>query len=237
MGWVVHGMWRLDRYRERRSKEEEKVVKSIVLQVLLCLMLGAVLGIAVWLLVSDDEFVAPQEPVVEEDPVATREVRDSHQVRSDSESAAAAHRLIVAREVELNRLGARVERDRTDRSRRAEPTPEPAVEVVQEEQPVAEPRVEHTHPEPEPVAPEPAPEPRSGDPNFQALAQCESGGRNVANPSGKYRGYFQFDLQTWASVGMSGDPMAHSYAVQEEGARRLFAARGRQPWPHCGRYL
>jgi len=44
---------------------------------------------------------------------------------------------------------------------------------------------------------------------LDSIAACESGGDPTAvDPSGTYRGKYQFDLQTWASVGGSGDPAA-----------------------------
>lgn len=74
--------------------------------------------------------------------------------------------------------------------------------------------------------------------NWTALAQCESGGNPTAvNPSGKYRGAFQFDRSTWASYGPAGDPAAASYSEQLRRARLLYAARGRSPWPVCGSRL
>lgn len=74
--------------------------------------------------------------------------------------------------------------------------------------------------------------------DWTALANCESGGNpRAVSSSGTYRGAFQFDLSTWRSVGMTGDPIAHSYGVQLAAAQRLYASRGRAPWPHCGRLL
>ena len=44
---------------------------------------------------------------------------------------------------------------------------------------------------------------------LDAIASCESGGDpTVVDSSGIYRGKYQFDMQTWASVGGSGDPAA-----------------------------
>lgn len=71
-----------------------------------------------------------------------------------------------------------------------------------------------------------------------ALGECESGNNPRAiNPSGKYRGAFQFDLSTWASVGESGDPIDYSYAHQLAAAQRLHAQRGFYPWPQCAARL
>jgi uncharacterized protein YabE (DUF348 family) len=77
-----------------------------------------------------------------------------------------------------------------------------------------------------------------GQPDFAALAKCESGGNPRAlNPSGKYRGLYQFDLTTWRGVGGVGDPIDASPAEQTRRARILYNDRGRSPWPYCGRYL
>jgi hypothetical protein len=73
---------------------------------------------------------------------------------------------------------------------------------------------------------------------WSALRQCESGGNyRAVSPSGLYRGAFQFDLSTWASVGGSGDPAMASPAEQDHRAQLLWSQRGPSPWPVCGRYL
>lgn len=73
---------------------------------------------------------------------------------------------------------------------------------------------------------------------FAALAQCESGGNpRATNPSGKYRGLYQFSRETWASVGGSGDPAAASVAEQTRRAQILLERSGAGQWPECGRYL
>lgn len=95
-------------------------------------------------------------------------------------------------------------------------------------------RVEQAAPSEAPPAPQ---EPSDGS-VWHRLAQCESGGNpRAVNPSGKYRGAFQFDLRTWRSVGMSGDPINHSFAQQLAAAQRLQASRGWSPWPRCARKL
>ena len=69
------------------------------------------------------------------------------------------------------------------------------------------------------------------------VAQCESSGNpRAVNPAGYY-GLFQFDLQTWRSVGGSGNPINASAAEQLSRAKKLYAQRGASPWPVCGRYL
>ncbi|MEU4190567.1 transglycosylase family protein [Kribbella sp. NPDC026611] len=69
------------------------------------------------------------------------------------------------------------------------------------------------------------------------VANCESSGNpRAVNPAGYY-GLFQFDLQTWRSVGGSGNPAKASAAEQLMRAKKLYAQRGASPWPVCGRYL
>jgi hypothetical protein len=68
------------------------------------------------------------------------------------------------------------------------------------------------------------------------IAACESGGDPTAvSPSGQYRGKYQFDRQTWAANGGSGDPAAASEATQDRIAAKLLADRGTAPWPVCGK--
>ena len=70
------------------------------------------------------------------------------------------------------------------------------------------------------------------------LRACESGGNyRAVNPSGKYRGAYQFDYATWRSVGGSGDPAKASKAEQDRRATILYNRRGNSPWPVCGRGL
>jgi hypothetical protein len=70
---------------------------------------------------------------------------------------------------------------------------------------------------------------------LQAIAACESGGDPTAvDASGTYRGKYQFDLQTWQSVGGTGDPAAAPEAEQDRRAQALMAQRGSAPWPVCG---
>jgi hypothetical protein len=73
---------------------------------------------------------------------------------------------------------------------------------------------------------------------WAALRKCESGGRyNAVDPSGTYRGAYQFDRRTWAGLGGSGDPAAASQAEQDYRAQLLYNQRGAQPWPICGKNL
>lgn len=68
-----------------------------------------------------------------------------------------------------------------------------------------------------------------------SIAQCESGGDPTAiGGGGLYRGLYQFDQQTWESVGGVGDPAAASVGEQTKRAEILLARAGTSPWPVCG---
>ena len=70
---------------------------------------------------------------------------------------------------------------------------------------------------------------------LEAIASCESGGDPTAvDASGTYRGKYQFDMGTWASMGGSGDPAAAPEAEQDYRAAMLYSASGSSPWPVCG---
>jgi uncharacterized protein YabE (DUF348 family) len=74
--------------------------------------------------------------------------------------------------------------------------------------------------------------------NWQGLARCESGGRpGAVDASGTYGGMYQFDAQTWQSVGGKGRPQDASAAEQTFRAKKLYVRRGASPWPHCGTRL
>ncbi|WP_020007200.1 transglycosylase family protein [Salinicoccus albus] len=78
----------------------------------------------------------------------------------------------------------------------------------------------------------------SGGQNWGALAQCESGGDpSVVSSNGLYHGLYQFDVQTWQSIGGSGLPSDASAAKQTQMAQKLYEDRGSQPWPVCGTNL
>jgi hypothetical protein len=73
-------------------------------------------------------------------------------------------------------------------------------------------------------------------PALEAIAACESGGDPRAiGGGGLYRGKYQFSVQTWSSVGGTGDPAAASEAEQDMRAALLYRRAGAAPWPVCGR--
>lgn len=69
---------------------------------------------------------------------------------------------------------------------------------------------------------------------LQRIAQCESGGKPSTNTGNGFYGKYQFTMQTWQSVGGSGNPAAASEAEQDKRAAILLAQSGTGPWPVCG---
>ncbi|WP_254711770.1 resuscitation-promoting factor, partial [Streptomyces sp. TRM64462] len=74
--------------------------------------------------------------------------------------------------------------------------------------------------------------------DWDALAQCESGGRpDAVDPSGTYGGLYQFDPGTWRALGGTGRAQDAPASEQTYRAKKLYVQRGASPWPHCGRRL
>lgn len=74
--------------------------------------------------------------------------------------------------------------------------------------------------------------------NWHALARCESSNNpRAVSPDGLYFGLYQFDAETWKSVGGTGNPASASPQEQTYRAELLYRRRGRAPWPVCGRWL
>ena len=69
---------------------------------------------------------------------------------------------------------------------------------------------------------------------LDAIGQCESGGDpGAVSADGTYRGKYQFDYGTWASVGGHGDPAAAPEKEQDYRAALLYQRAGSSPWPTC----
>ena len=64
---------------------------------------------------------------------------------------------------------------------------------------------------------------------LNTIAACESGGDPTAVNAAGYYGKYQFDLQTWAAVGGSGNPAKASEAEQDYRAALLYCAVRLQP--------
>jgi resuscitation-promoting factor RpfB len=98
-----------------------------------------------------------------------------------------------------------------------------------------------TKPKPKPQPkPQPAPPPVSNGLNWDAVAQCESGGDWSINTGNGFYGGLQFDYGTWLAYGGGAYASTANLATPSEQiavATRLYDARGSSPWPVCGRYL
>ena len=70
---------------------------------------------------------------------------------------------------------------------------------------------------------------------LKLIAECESGGNPRAlSPGGRYRGKYQFSIETWQNLGGDGDPVEASEATQDRIALKLYRRSGSAPWPSCG---
>ena len=74
--------------------------------------------------------------------------------------------------------------------------------------------------------------------NWDALAECESGGNpNAVNSAGPYYGLYQFSASTWRSVGGTGIPTDFGAGEQTLRAKKLYIKAGAGQWPVCGKRL
>jgi resuscitation-promoting factor RpfC len=72
------------------------------------------------------------------------------------------------------------------------------------------------------------------EPNWDAVAQCESGGNWSANTGNGFYGGLQFTPSTWAENGGVGSPAAASRDDQIRVARNVLQTQGLGAWPVCG---
>ncbi len=70
--------------------------------------------------------------------------------------------------------------------------------------------------------------------NWDAVAQCESGGNWAANTGNGYYGGLQFKPATWAANGGMGSPAGASREEQIRVAENVMAKQGIGAWPTCG---
>ena len=70
--------------------------------------------------------------------------------------------------------------------------------------------------------------------NWDAIAQCESGGNWSINTGNGYYGGLQFSPATWASNGGLGNPAHASREEQIRVAERVLTKQGIGAWPSCG---
>jgi hypothetical protein len=70
--------------------------------------------------------------------------------------------------------------------------------------------------------------------NWDAVAQCESGGNWSTNTGNGFGGGLQFTDSTWQAYGGSGSPESASKSEQIAVAERVAAGQGMGAWPVCG---
>ncbi|MFW0787292.1 transglycosylase family protein [Gordonia sp. CPCC 206044] len=73
--------------------------------------------------------------------------------------------------------------------------------------------------------------------NWDAVAQCESGGNWGTNTGNGYYGGLQFSQSTWEANGGSGSAANASREEQIRVAENVLASQGAGAWPVCGQYL
>jgi uncharacterized protein YabE (DUF348 family) len=76
--------------------------------------------------------------------------------------------------------------------------------------------------------------------NWDAVAQCESGGNWAINTGNGFYGGLQFDYGTWLSNGGGAYAPRADLATRAQQiaiANKVYAARGSSPWPVCGQRL
>ncbi|WP_019815773.1 transglycosylase family protein [Saccharomonospora saliphila] len=70
--------------------------------------------------------------------------------------------------------------------------------------------------------------------NWDAIAECESGGDWSINTGNGYYGGLQFKLSTWQAYGGTGMPHESSRSEQIAVAERVLDGQGIGAWPVCG---
>lgn len=73
------------------------------------------------------------------------------------------------------------------------------------------------------------------DPNWDAIAACESGGNWAINTGNGFYGGLQFTLSTWRANGGVGMPQNASRAEQIRVANNVLRTQGIGAWPVCGK--
>lgn len=89
-------------------------------------------------------------------------------------------------------------------------------------------------PPPGPDAPPPPPV-RAYSVNWDAIAQCESGGNWSISTGNGFSGGLQFTPSTWRANGGSGSPSGASREEQIRVAENVLHSQGIGAWPVCGR--
>ncbi|MGH3779719.1 MAG: transglycosylase family protein [Pseudonocardiaceae bacterium] len=71
--------------------------------------------------------------------------------------------------------------------------------------------------------------------DWDAVAQCESGGNWRINTGNGFYGGLQFTLSTWHANGGAGNPANATRAQQITVAERVLTSQGIRAWPVCGK--
>jgi hypothetical protein len=71
--------------------------------------------------------------------------------------------------------------------------------------------------------------------NWDAIAQCESGGNWGANTGNGFYGGLQFKQATWTANGGVGSPAGASREEQIRVAENVMRTQGLGAWPTCGK--
>ncbi len=70
--------------------------------------------------------------------------------------------------------------------------------------------------------------------NWDAIAQCESGGNWAINTGNGHFGGLQFKQATWSANGGVGNPAAAPRHEQIRVAENVLRTQGLKAWPKCG---
>ncbi|BBZ40574.1 transglycosylase family protein [Mycobacterium conspicuum] len=87
----------------------------------------------------------------------------------------------------------------------------------------------------DPNVPPPPPVHHAYSVNWDAIAQCESGGNWGISTGNGYSGGLQFTPSTWRANGGSGSPAGASREEQIRVAENVLHSQGIGAWPVCGR--
>jgi hypothetical protein len=77
--------------------------------------------------------------------------------------------------------------------------------------------------------------PASASPDWDAIAQCESGGNWATSTGNGYYGGLQFTPGTWRANGGTGNPANASREEQIRVAENVLQSQGIGAWPVCGK--
>lgn len=71
--------------------------------------------------------------------------------------------------------------------------------------------------------------------DWDAVAQCESGGKWTTQTGNGYGGGLQFTNSTWHAFGGKGQPEHASKGEQVAVAEKVKSAQGMKAWPTCSK--